>query len=168
FTTTTAVLVLSAVVAFKLHSQEVGPSSHTTSDTTLRVRKPIKWLLLSPLAAFILIMFCLMPTAYVSAYMRGGYHPQPPLFLVSPFVFFCFACFWGYLTGIALRQRRIVANATSKLLQFAAVVAALMLVVPLNGLRRNLALYPTVRTFASMWDAQDREIQAAKLQGFTR
>jgi hypothetical protein len=63
FTTATAVLVLSAVVAFKLHSQEVGPSSHTTSDTTLRVRKSIKWLLLSPLVAFILIMsaLCLQP-----------------------------------------------------------------------------------------------------------
>jgi len=122
FTTATAALVLSAVVAFKLHSQEVDASVHTTSG----VRKPIKWLLLSPLTAFILIMFCFMPTAYVSAYMRGGYHPQPRLFVVSQFVFFCFACFWGYCTGIALRQRRIVGNAMSKLLQFAAVVAALM------------------------------------------
>jgi Family of unknown function (DUF6056) len=164
FTTATAALVLCAVVAFKLHSQAVDPSVHTTSG----VRKPIKWLLLSPLTAFILIMFCFMPTAYVSAYMRGGYHPQPRLFVISQFVFFCFTCFWGYLAGAALKQAQLVRNAKRWLYPFAAFVAALMLVVPLNGLRRTLALYPSVRTFASMWDAQDREIQAARLQGFRR
>jgi hypothetical protein len=110
-----------------------------------------------------------MPTAYVSAYMRGGYHPQPRLFVISQFVFFCFTCFWGYLAGAALKQAQLVRNAKRWCLYpFAAFVAALMLVVPLNGLRRTLALYPSVRTFASMWDAQDREIQAARLQGFTR
>lgn len=56
-------------------------------------------------------------------------------------------------------------NASRYIFRLSGVVAALLLVVPFNAARRMLVLYPTVRTFASMWDAQDREIHAAKLEG---
>jgi len=38
-------------------------------------------------------------------------------------------------------------------------------VVPFNAARRILVLYPTVRTFASLLDAQEQEIHAARLEG---
>lgn len=162
-TIATAALVLPALLAFKLHSQEADPSVDANSG----FRKPIKWLVLSPIAGFILIVFCFVPTAYVAAYMRGGYHPQPRLFVIPQFVFFCFTCFWGYLAGAALKQGQIVSDARASryLFRLSGVVGALLLVVPLNGLRHTLALYPSVRTFASMWDAQDYEVRAAKLEG---
>ena len=161
--TTAAALVLPALLAFKLHSQEANASFRANWG----FGKPITWLVLSPIAGFTLIVLCFVPTAYVAAYVRGGYYPQDRLFVTSQFIFFCFACFWGYLAGAALRQAQIVSrmNASRYLFRVSGVVAALLLVVPFNAARRTLALSSTVRAYASMWDDQDREIHAGKLEG---
>jgi len=157
-----AALVLPALLAFKLHSQTGTRSSHPDSG----FNQP-KWLVLLPVAGFVLIVFCFVPTAYVAAYIRGGYHPQARLFVTSQFVFFCITCLWSYLAGAALKEARVIGNAGASryLMRLSLALVALLLVVPFNTIRHTLGLRSIVRTFAARWDIQDQEIRAARLKG---
>jgi hypothetical protein len=161
--TALAAFVLPAILAFKLHDRRTEASAY--SDMTFRNLK--QWLFIAPLIAFVLIVFCFVPTGYVAAYIRGGYRPQARLLVTSQFVFFCFACLWGYGVGVALKQSRManIAKLSQYLFRFSGFVAALLLVVPFNAARRTLALSPMVRNFASMWDEQDRDIRSAERAG---
>ena len=160
-TTAAAALVLPALVAFKLHSQEADQSVDAKSG----FKKPTKWLALSPIAGCILIVFCFVPTAYVATYIRSGYHPQPRLFVTSQFVFYCFACVAGYLAGMILRNALRTVDLRNKLFWVSGALSLVFFVVPFNSARSTWALEPVVRIFASKWDEQERKIRAAKISG---
>lgn len=157
--TAAAAFLLPAMVAFHLH----GASPQLSTGQLL------KWLILSPIIAFALIAFYVAPVGYLAAYVRGGYSPQPRTGIGSQFIFFCFACVWGYLAGLWLC--RVPALSKPKVSHYiywgSALLAVVLLVVPFNAARRVLAITPIVKQYAATWDTMDREIRAAKRNGQT-
>src|SRR5262249_44601224 len=135
--TVASTLVLPAFLAFKLHGE--GKESSAPSKSTSKQLG--KWLVFTPIAGLMLIVFCFVPTAYVSAYLRGSYYPPARLFVTSQFVFISLACLVGYLAGMALKE----ALSTSELrnsrnwLCLFGIVSLLFLVVPFNSARSTWA-----------------------------
>jgi hypothetical protein len=154
--TTAAILFFPSMLAFYFHGK--GPVVDT--------RRLLKWLLLLPLLALVLIASYYAPVGYLAAYVRGGYSPQPRTEMATQFIFFCVAVGWGYLAGLLLR--RVPALAEPAMSLALVVIAVLLLVVPFNAGRRALALKPIMKRYAILWDAADEEARAAKLRGETK
>jgi hypothetical protein len=152
-------VVLPALLSFNLPLPK-KPSR----EEKLPLERMAKWLLLSPLIGFTLMVLCFLPTAYVAAYLRGGYHPQPRLVVTSHFVFYCFAGLVGTLAGMTLRGAlyRMGRQARPNLLWG---VSLLVLLVPFNSVRGTRRLAPLVRQFASRWDEQEHQIRATRPSG---
>ncbi|UCC77915.1 MAG: hypothetical protein JSW37_05995, partial [Anaerolineales bacterium] len=91
-------LVLPALLAYKLHSQDLGPGAH--ARTGYGKSMP---LVLLPVAGFILIVCCFVPVIY------GTSSPPVDRVLVIPqFVLVCVAVCWAFLAGLHLRQCEIL------------------------------------------------------------
>jgi len=159
------VFVVPALIALNLPNR--APRS---GDQTSISFDRLQTLVLLPVVAWLLIVASLVPTAYVAAYVRGGYHPQPRLLITSHFVFFSLACCWSYLVGnTLLRNRLTIAFIQSRYFAaFSVIFAILLLLSPIITAQRTLLIKPTVQRYASLWDRQDRDIRAAKLRGATQ
>ncbi|MCA1594572.1 MAG: DUF6056 family protein, partial [Acidobacteria bacterium] len=153
---TTVLLV--ALLAFRLPLDEAAPAARALKSGNL------KWaLVLSPLAAYLLIVACIFPAMYVAAS-----HPPPRSLVNAQFVLVCFMVGWGYLVGLALK--RIAAkNATphDTPLFNALSVAALVLLalIPLAATRATLLRVPKARALAALWEKQHAELRAAESRG---
>lgn len=165
--TTALAFLLPALTAFHLHGQ--GRAANTSDVSSPSRRQFLGWLILSPLIAFTLIACYFAPVGYLSAYVRAGYSPQPRTGVAAQFLFFCFACVWGYMAGLALRGMSVLRN--PKLSPYvgygSALLAILLLLLPFSVTRRALAIGPIVKQYAATWDAVDHHIRAAKLRGQT-
>jgi len=159
-------LVLPAVLVSKMERRGVTRSS----ETSIRDKKIKTWLVFSPIVGFVLIMASFAPTAYIAAYVREGYRPQPRLVVTANFVFFSVACISSYLIGVFLRTSSSTGQslALRRVGQLLGFIVLPLLLIPFNNARRTLALAPTVRAYAAGWDAQDRDIRAAKIEGLSQ
>jgi hypothetical protein len=155
--TVAGMLVLPMLLSLTLHVPMVR-------ERKFPLAQMAKWLWLGPLIGFTLMVLCFVPTAYVAAYVRGGYHPQLRLVVTSHFVFYGVACCVGILAGVILKEAmwRMGRHARPSLLWG---VSLLVLLVPFSSVRSTWRLVPTVRQFASRWHEQEHQIRAAKLSG---
>lgn len=157
--TAAAAFMLPAVVAATLR-----PRSPATART-ISVRVLTARFLICMAAGVVVILACFAPTAYIAAFVRGGYRPQPRLVVTAQFAFFGLVCFWSYVAGIVLRGVNVWSKPAGNAMRWVAVAAMLLLVAPLNDIRHALMLIPSARMYAVSWDVQDREIRAAKRAG---
>jgi Family of unknown function (DUF6056) len=135
------------------------------------VKEVSKRFVFGTIIGFALIASSFVPTAYVAAYLRGTYYPPGRLFVIPQFVFYCFVCFGSYWAGMVARSR-VGVNAMSldvrrrtALRWLFAVVSVFSMAVAASSVRTIWAVAPTVRKFASAWDAQEDKIRAAKKAG---
>ncbi len=163
--TTAAIVLLSAIVAFHLADLTNEKSAESMSRQRL-----LLWLVALPLLAFVLVLSCYLPAGYIAAYVHAGFVPPPRLAVAPQFAFFSCACAWGYLLGIAMvRVLTGGKNWTTTAVSWGSVILVIaILVVPLNDARHTLEIAPTMRHFAREWDGMDRTLRAAKQSGSTR
>jgi hypothetical protein len=157
--TAAAAIVLPALVAATLRPQSPA-TAPAISGRVLSAR-----FLICIAAGVIVIVACFVPTAYIAAFVRGGYRPQPRLVVTAQFAFFGLVCFWSYAAGVVLRDVKAWSRPAGYAMRWAGVVAVLLLVAPLNDIRHTLMLIPSARIYAASWDVQDREIRTAEREG---
>jgi hypothetical protein len=162
-----AIACLPAVLAFTV------PAGHEVSSTMMSiVKESSKRFVLGTIIGFTLIACSFVPTAYVTGYLRATYYPPGRLFVIPQFVFYCFICLESYWAGMAARSLRLKVTVGSSsdrrptsLLWFFGVASLFSIVVAASSARTTWAVEPTVRRFASAWDAQEDKIRAAKMAG---
>ena len=158
-----AVFFLPLLLAFRRHDSASDPSARSRNeDHSLATA-----LIAVPVVGLFLIFCCLVPSAYVAAFIRGGYRPQLRLFIIPQFVFFCCACVWTYLAGVFFRERRLLRleHAPQYLIWGWKLIVGLIVAAPFFAARQTWSLGPTVRPYASVWDLQDRQIRLAQQAG---
>ena len=162
--TTVAIVLLSAIVAFHLADLPNEKSAEPMSRKRL-----LLWLVTIPLLAFVLVLSCYLPAGYIAAYVHAGFDPPPRLAIAPQFAFFSCACAWGYLLGVAMARAFTGRKAwTTMVVGWASIILVVpILVVPLNDARHTLEIAPTMHHFAREWDAMDRTLRAAKQSGLT-
>jgi hypothetical protein len=153
-------LVFPALIAMLCHPFRIL----LEPDLELRDQTTARWLVLLPGLALLLTIACFAPAAWA---LSG---PPPDRVLVIPmFVLTWFAVSWGYLAGLALRRSlAIQLPATLSLaITATAIVAGLLVLGPIRSSMRTLNSVPGMRGYAMQWDARDRDLRAARLEGKT-
>lgn len=157
--TMSVALLVPALLAF------TSPAREPAQAANFGARRMARWLLLSFLAAFILVVCCFVPSRYAMSFV------MPRTLVVPQFVLVCFTVCWGYVAGLALRQAFHWPGIsrppyTSRCLMI--VICALLAFGPVTSAWLTFAALPQFRAHAAGWDAADRELRAARRRGVKR
>jgi uncharacterized protein DUF6056 len=158
FSPLTTLLSLALPASLALHLHLTAPNYISKID----LKKTVRLLILSPMAAFSLILFSVLPSFYaLSAFLPNRAR------IIPQFVLICVITFWGYNAGAVLAKLLLTKGlyASRLLLGGCIVVIALVILSPLTAARRTLGLGPRARANALAWDNIDREIRAARERG---
>jgi Family of unknown function (DUF6056) len=162
-----AMACMPSVLAFTV------PAEHKMNPTTTSiVKESSKRFVFGTIIGFTLIASSFVPTAYITAYLRGTYYPPGRLFVIPQFVFYCFICLESYWVGMAARSLTLRVPRSSSsvrrrttLLWLLGIASAFSMAVAASAARTTWAAAPTVRKFVYAWDAQEDKIRAAKKAG---
>lgn len=116
-------------------------------------------LLLSALAAFVLIAACIAPPIYGTSYA-----PAARVYIMPQFILVVTAMFWGNLMGLGARRSQPRISASARTIT-GVVLSALLIIGPIQAARGLLADIPDYRAYAAEWDSRDQEIRAAAASG---
>ena len=124
----------------------------------------IRLLLITPIAAFLLIMCCTGASVYAISVML----PERARILLS-LTFVCGTVVWGRAAGEYLAGRLLAISGKSKrnISHAATMALALLIVCSLTSFFSILKLRERARSFAADWDRQDAELKMAKQSGIT-
>lgn len=153
-------LVFPALVAMLFHPVR----NLLEFDIELLDQTIARWLVLLLGLALLLLMACFAPAAWA----LSGLPPERAL-AIPQFVVVCCAVVWGYLAGLALRRNlaTLLPATLSLAVAGVVVVVSLLLLGPIQASIRTLASVPAMRDYAMQWDARDRELRVARLEGKT-
>ena len=122
------------------------------------IRRARGWVLAIPVLAFVLVASAIVVGPF------GTSAPPPPRALIIPqFALECLALLWGLAAGTVVRAGLAVRRIAASRALVPAAAVAMMLLATLSGrsTARTLLQVPSLRQWASDWDAGDRELRAA-------
>jgi len=135
------------------------PDDNATRMSVIRV---VRFLVLLPVVAFVLVLACGVPALYGMSLFLPERARIIPLFVLV-----CATAAWCYFVAPTLAQRFSLKRQDVSRLQVVGAVGlvALLCLHPLAAAWRTFALMPQAKANASQWDEIDREIRAAHSRG---
>ena len=119
-----------------------------------------RWVLILPLAGFLLVFVCYLPGVYGAGGLvaRARFIPE--------FVFVCTAIGSAFFAGLLIaRQLHTKRSLKSIWLATLLLITAIAVLACSRTMWRTARLLPKAKANASLWDQTDREIRALKAQG---